>query len=49
MDLFTFLNTLSVKAFLQTFCIVLVMALVGAIFPAIKASRLSPSEAVRRE
>jgi putative ABC transport system permease protein len=49
MDLFTFLNTLSIKAFLQTFGIVLVMALVGAIFPAIKASRLSPSEAVREE
>ncbi|MDR1820746.1 MAG: FtsX-like permease family protein [Methanobrevibacter sp.] len=49
LDFPTFLTTLPIKAFLKTFCIVLIMALIGAIFPAIKASKLSPAEAVREE
>lgn len=48
-DFFTFLGTLSFKTFLNTFMIVVVMALSGALLPAIRASRLSPAEAVKEE
>ncbi|MEN6291669.1 MAG: FtsX-like permease family protein, partial [Methanobacterium sp.] len=48
-DFFTFLGTLSFKTFLNTFMIVVVMALLGALLPAIRASRLSPAEAVKEE
>ncbi len=48
-DFFTFLGTLSFKTFLYTFMIVVVMALSGALLPAIRASRLSPAEAVKEE
>ncbi|MDR2543955.1 MAG: FtsX-like permease family protein [Methanobrevibacter sp.] len=48
-DLFTFLKTLSPLTFLHTFIIVVVMAFLGAMLPAIRASRLSPAEAVREE
>jgi len=44
-----FLETLSVSTFLQAFVVVIIMALVGSIIPAIRASRLSPAEAVREE
>jgi putative ABC transport system permease protein len=46
---FEFLETLSVSTFLEAFVVVIVMALVGSLVPAIRASRLSPSEAVREE
>jgi len=48
-DFFNFLGTLSFKTFLNTFMIVVVMALSGALLPAIRASRLSPAEAVKEE
>ena len=48
-DFFTFLGTLSFKTFLNTFMIVVFMALLGALLPAIRASRLSPAEAVKEE
>ena len=48
-DFFTFLGTLSFKTFLNTFMIVVVIALSGALLPAIRASRLSPAEAVKEE
>jgi putative ABC transport system permease protein len=44
-----YLDTLSVVAFLKAFYIVLIMALLGSLVPAIRASRLSPAEAVREE
>jgi putative ABC transport system permease protein len=44
-----FLGTLSISTFLQAFVIGIVMALVGSLVPAIRASRLSPAEAVREE
>jgi ABC-type antimicrobial peptide transport system permease subunit len=43
------LETLSFTTFLNTFMIVVAMALLGALLPAIKASRLSPAEAVKEE
>ncbi|MDR1819127.1 MAG: FtsX-like permease family protein [Methanobrevibacter sp.] len=46
---FEFLETLSVSTFLEAFVVVIVMALVGSLVPAIRASRLSPAEAVREE
>ncbi|MDR2544613.1 MAG: ABC transporter permease [Methanobrevibacter sp.] len=45
---YTFIQTLSFSTFLQTFLIVLAMALLGSLLPAIKASRLSPDESVRK-
>jgi putative ABC transport system permease protein len=48
-DLFTFLKTMSPLTFVHTFIIVIVMAFLGAMLPAIRASRLSPAEAVREE
>jgi putative ABC transport system permease protein len=48
LNFYTFIQTLSLSTFLQTFLIVIAMALLGSLVPAIKASRLSPDEAVRK-
>ncbi|MDR1819790.1 MAG: ABC transporter permease [Methanobrevibacter sp.] len=46
---FMYLDSLSIETFLRAFGIVLIMAVLGSIIPAIKASRLSPTEALKYE
>jgi putative ABC transport system permease protein len=49
LDFISFLQTLDTNVFTYTFLIVIGIALIGGLFPAIKASRLSPTEALKYE
>ncbi|MDR2831199.1 MAG: ABC transporter permease [Methanobrevibacter sp.] len=49
LNFISFLESLDLNTFLTTFGIVLIVALLAGLLPAIRASRLSPTEALREE
>jgi putative ABC transport system permease protein len=49
LDFIIFLQLLDINIFVHTFLIIIIIALLAGLFPAIRASRLSPAEDVREE